>query len=146
MFYQRFIYNTKFIKKNKLYFPNYLRYQDPPFFIKTMAMAKKFYALSNITYYYRTSEPKIMNKEKVIDIYKGLKDCLSISESNNLLILYSRVLSHLNYELIINETKKFEKDKKLREIISQILNNINYDLLMKENQTFIINDFYNQFK
>ena len=31
-YYQRFIYNKNFIKKNKLYFPNYLRYQDPPFF------------------------------------------------------------------------------------------------------------------
>ena len=51
LFYQRFIYRNNFIKKYKLYFPNYLRYQDPPFFIKAMAMAKKFYALKNITYY-----------------------------------------------------------------------------------------------
>jgi glycosyltransferase involved in cell wall biosynthesis len=31
--YYRFLYNKRFIKKNNIYFPNYLRYQDPPFFI-----------------------------------------------------------------------------------------------------------------
>ena len=32
-YYVRFIYNKNFIKKNKLYFPNYSTYEDPPFFI-----------------------------------------------------------------------------------------------------------------
>ena len=35
-FYQRFIYNKHFLKKNKIFFPNYLRYQDPPFFINLL--------------------------------------------------------------------------------------------------------------
>ena len=47
--YQRYIYNKNFLRKNKLYFPQYLRYQDPPFFIKTMVTAEKFYAIKNVT-------------------------------------------------------------------------------------------------
>ena len=43
-YYQRFIYNSNFLKKKKLYFPNYLRYQDPPFFIKVMGLAKKIFS------------------------------------------------------------------------------------------------------
>ena len=92
-YYQRFIYNKNFIKKNKLYFPNYLRYQDPPFFIKTMGLAKKFYALKNVTYYYRSPlKKKIFNERKITDIYKGIGDCLQISKSMNLYNLYYLVL------------------------------------------------------
>ena len=47
--YQRFIYNKNFIKKNKIFFPNFIRYQDPPFFIKIMLKAKRFYTIKNIT-------------------------------------------------------------------------------------------------
>ncbi len=53
--YWRFIYNRQFLKENQLYFPDYLRGQDPPFFIKTMALAKQFYALNEATYVYRVS-------------------------------------------------------------------------------------------
>ena len=75
-YYQRFIYNKNFLKKNKLSFPNYLRFHDPPFFIKSMILAKKFYSLVNITYYYRLNSPKIMNIRRVIDIYKGIRESL----------------------------------------------------------------------
>jgi glycosyltransferase involved in cell wall biosynthesis len=44
-YYQRFIYNSSLLKNNDLYFPNLIRYQDPPWFIKCMAHAEKFYAI-----------------------------------------------------------------------------------------------------
>jgi len=44
-FYQRFIYNKNFIKKNKLYFPKYLRYQDPPFFISLLLNILLIYSI-----------------------------------------------------------------------------------------------------
>ena len=146
-FYQRFIYNKNFIKMNKLYFPNYSRYQDPPFFIKTMAIAKNFYSLKNITYFYRFSnKTKISDEKKLIDLYNGLKDCLDISNSFNLHKLYCRILSHLNDKIILNETKRFIKSKKLKFIIFKILNNINYKIIEKENFTFIKNSLYNEIK
>lgn len=142
-YFQRFIYNKYFIKRNKLYFPNYLRYQDPPFFIKTMGMAKKFYALENLTYYYRFSKKKLLfNERKITDLYKGIRDCLHISKSMNLYKLYYLVLSRLNTEKFIDQVKNFMKSKKLKHIISKILYNIDYDLLNKENFTFIIDKFY----
>ena len=146
-FYQRFIYNKNFIKKNKLYFPKYLRYQDPPFFIKTMAIAKVFYALKNITYFYRISnKKKIIDEKSIIDLYKGIKDCLDICKSMNLYKLYYRVLSHLNDEIIIKRAKQYIKSKNLKSVISQIINNINFNILKKENYTFNQNIFYNELK
>ena len=112
---------------NTLSFPNYLRFQDPPFFIKSMILAKKFYALVNITYYYRLSDKyKTINKNKLIDIYFG-------------------ILSYLNSNILINKTKRYITNAKLKSIINQILNDINYDLLANVNLTFIINSFYNKF-
>lgn len=148
-YYQRFIYNSNFLKKKKLYFPNYLRYQDPPFFIKVMGLAKKFFALKNITYYYRISNKTFLffnNERKIIDIYKGIKDCLYISKSMNFHNLYYSVLSHLNSPIFINNAKFFINNEKLRIIISQIINNIDYDFLIKKNFTFIKNNFYDNFK
>ena len=145
-YYQRFIYNKNFIKKNKLYFPNYLRYQDPPFFIKTMGLAKKFYALKNVTYYYRASYKNLkINERKITDIYKGIRDCLKISKSMNLNKLYFLILSRLNIKCFINQAKKFIKSNNLKEIIYQIIVNIDYDLLKKNNFTFIIDKFYNNY-
>lgn len=144
-YYQRFIYNKNFIKKNKLYFPNYLRYEDPPFFIKTMAFAEYFYALNNITYYYRIKKnPLIITEKKIIDIFKGLKNSLDISKSMNLYKLYYNILLRLNSNFIINITKKFIKNKELKQIISNIFNNINLDILRKGNFTFIKKEFYNK--
>ena len=147
-YYQRFIYNRNFIKKKKIYFPNYLRFQDPPFFIKAMGLAKKFYALKNITYYYRISRKiQINNERKIIDIYKGIRDCLYISKSMNLYKLYYTILlCRLNSNFIINKAKYFIKNEHLRTIISQIIKNIDYDLLKKKNFIFIKNKFYNQLK
>ena len=146
-YYQRFIYNRNFIKKKKLYFPNYLRYQDPPFFIKAMGLAKKFYALKNITYYYRISNKKLFyNERRIIDIFKGIRDCLYISKSMNLYSLYYTVLNHLNSDIIINNAKNFINNEYLRTIISQIIKNIDYELLKKKNLVFIKDKFYNELK
>lgn len=142
-YYQRFIYNKNFIKKNKLYFPNYLRYQDPPFFIKTMYLAKKFYALKNITYLYRAGNKTVLTDERrIFDFFRGIKDCLLFSKSMHLYKLYYKELSHLNEIGIINKIKKFLNSKNLKDIISQVINSIDYDLLRKENYTFIKNKIY----
>lgn len=137
-YYQRFIYYKNFIKRFKLSFPNYLRFQDPPFFIKSMILAKKFYALVNITYYYRLSDKyKTINKNKLIDIYFGILDCIKLAKSNKLFKLYYEILSYLNSNILINKTKRYITNAKLKSIINQILNNINYDLLANVNLTFI---------
>jgi len=124
-----------------------LRYQDPPFFIKVMVLAKKFYALKNITYNYRISrEIHINNERKIVDLFKGIRDCLYISKSMNLYKLYYTVVCHLNENYIIDIAKKFIINKHLRTIISQIIKNIDYELLKKNNFIFIKNKFYNQLK
>ena len=145
-YYQRFIYNKNFIKKYKIYFPNYLRYQDPPFFIKAMGIAKKFYSLKNFTYMYRVLNKKLKYNERiVIDIYKGIRDSLFLSQKMNLNKLYCKALNRLNTYSFIKHSKKYIKNKELKYIISKILININRKILKKENFTFVEQKFYLKF-
>ena len=51
--YHRFVYRRSFLLENDLFFPDYLRYQDPPFFVRAMTAAGCFYALHDVTYRYR---------------------------------------------------------------------------------------------
>lgn len=139
--YYRFIYDLKFIKKNKILFPKYLRYQDPPFFIKAMALSKKFYALNEITYYYRKSN-KIWSEQKIIDQYKGFHYSLQLCQKYNLTKLYCIIIGRLNTQIFLLPTKLFIKSKQLKNIINQILKNINYDLLQKEKVFFELNNIY----
>ena len=83
--YWRFIYNRQFLKNNQLCFPDYLRMQDPPFFIKAMALAGKFYSLKKPTYVYRVAHKEIeWTLRKAKDVVKGIIDGLTLSKEYHL--------------------------------------------------------------
>ena len=139
--YYRFLYNKRFLKSKNIYFPNYLRYQDPPFLIKAMSAAKQFYALKQITYYYRVSD-KEWNNNKLIDQYKGFIYSLSLCKSLKLNKLYFKIIQRLNTYIFLSPTKQFINNKIINSLIIKILNNIDYDLLDKENFSFKLDTFY----
>ena len=73
--YHRFIYNRDFLINNKIFYPNYKRFQDPPFFVHAMIQAKEFYALHKITYGYRVGHQTInWTNEKIHDLLNGITD------------------------------------------------------------------------
>lgn len=75
--YQSFIFDRDFLLANKITFPNYLRYQDPPFFLKAMVAAERFYVVPDVLYKYRYDSNKSMIKEKyAYDILLGVIDNL----------------------------------------------------------------------
>lgn len=140
--YQRYIYNRNFLKRNKIYFPQYTRYQDPPFFINAMNKAKKFYTINNFTYIYRYKF-KTLNLEQVIDMFYGLNDCLKLGEKLHLYKLYNLSLHRLNSGMFLKRIKIFIQNKKLKEVISKIIQNINKNIIKQENINFTINKMYN---
>ena len=92
----RFIYNRKWIIKNKIYFPNYIRHEDPVFFINAMCCAERFYALSRPTYTYRVGYKKInCTYNMVCDTFNGILDCLNICRKYNMWPMYMRVAEHI---------------------------------------------------
>lgn len=83
--YTRFIYNREFLLKNALFFPNYKRFQDPPFFVKAMLTAKRFYGINKLTYAYRCEQNHFSwDKTKALDCLCGIADNLSFSKKYKL--------------------------------------------------------------
>lgn len=94
--YHRFIYNLNFLKKNKITFPEYIRFQDPPFFIKAMIKAQIFYAMRRVTYRYRVGTQKInWTDQKLLHLLYGLRDGIQMSGENGLSILHKTMLERI---------------------------------------------------
>lgn len=94
--YHRFVYNLEFLKENDIYFPEYIRFQDPPFFVKAMTLAKVFYAMERVTYKYRVAAQKILwTNNKLLHLMYGLRDNLCISGKNDLEMLHKTTLKRI---------------------------------------------------
>lgn len=94
--YHRFVYNLNFLKENDIYFPEYIRFQDPPFFVKAMTLAKVFYAMERVTYKYRVAAQKILwTNNKLLHLMYGLRDNLCISGKNELEMLHKTTLKRI---------------------------------------------------
>lgn len=94
--YHRFIYNLEFLRKHDIIFPPYLRYQDPPFFVKAMIKAEKFYAVKKIVYRYRVGHQNVQwTERKLTDLLKGLKDNIEMSGEAGLSQLHKLTVERL---------------------------------------------------
>ncbi|MDY3917996.1 MAG: glycosyltransferase, partial [Candidatus Limivivens sp.] len=123
--YHRFIYNLEFLKENNIFFPPYIRFQDPPFFVKAMITAGQFYAIRRITYRYRVGTQTIVwTNQKLIDLLRGLRDVLRLSGSHqlkelhcltlrrfgkNYLDRYAKALAEAPFEFL-DALKEFEEE------------------------------------
>lgn len=113
--YHRFIYKRDFLNKHNLRFPNFLRYEDPVFFVKAMIKAVSFYAINKIVYAYEVNDEfaKVAKWEQkhFEGLLKGLKANLVLAKEHNLECLYSLTLRRIrDYIFIVSkslESKSF---------------------------------------
>ncbi len=143
-YFWKYIYNSKFLKENKIYFPNYSCFEDPNFFVKAMNEAKMFYALPQDVHYYRASNTiKKMNKKKIIDMLKGMLDLLKYSDENNLNILYNDIVVNIfNSRYIIKMISKFKNNNEVNKQIIEFISFINFKKVTRQNKKFKLNNFY----
>ena len=111
--FQRFIFKISFLHENKLLFPNYIRFQDPPFLTSVLTVAKTFYALSRITYRYRESYATIhWTIVSKYDMIRGLEYNLTLSNKNQFdklhLLTYRRLSSDYRASIILTNNTAFE--------------------------------------
>lgn len=127
--FHRFIYNRNFLVNNNIYFPNYVRFEDPVFLVQAMCKATKFYALDRISYAYRGSIKEISKKDNVVkDTFLGIADNLEFAKLNNLNKLknYTVMRFYQHYMLYKDSMNKENKiictqllkDKDIKKIIS----------------------------
>lgn len=141
--YWRFLYKNSFLRENEILFPNYLRQQDPPFFIKAMTLAGKFYALKEATYLYRVSHKQIKwTERKVIDMFKSIYESLDICEKNHLDKLYYSLVSHINSWTFQSGTAAVIGSSQVRKQVLLVLDKIDLSEIMKRDKSFHFADIY----
>ena len=147
--YTRFIYNRQFLIKNDLWFPDYLRFEDPPFFIKAMATAGKYYCIQDAVYVYRMSHKTITWTERKSEaVLKGINSALDICRLNGLNDLYLMLVQSIwcDYHVLIY--KENAGSNKVDDALRNLFLSIDFNLLPpkwkapynKEYNKFITND------
>lgn len=95
--FQNYIYSRRLLLENQIWFPNYRRFQDPPFFVKAMIAADEFFIVPAEYYCYRCDHQNYQfNYHKVRDIVQGLIDILQISKNAGLKKLHQTAVMRLN--------------------------------------------------
>lgn len=97
--YTGFLFERNLLIENKIEFPDYRRFQDPPFLVKAMYAAGNF-AFSEVGLYcYRVpTMASRYDRSKVEGLLKGLKDNLLFAYEHSLNILFETTLMRLEYE------------------------------------------------
>lgn len=94
-----YIYKRSLLLDNQISFPLYSRFQDPPFFVKAMIAAERFYALDKPVYLYRQLPGAgKLTAAKTIDFLRGIMDNLKMSKENGLAQLHYITAERLNAE------------------------------------------------
>ena len=99
--YTTFLFERRILEENKIQFPKYKRFEDPPFMVKAMYHSKRFAMADTQLYCYRA--PNLiqrMNQEKVIDLLKGLKDNLNFAKEHGLDKLFAETMQKLEYDYL----------------------------------------------
>ena len=133
--YQRFIFDRKMLFTNAITFPPYSRFQDPPFFIKAMACAGTFYAITDQTYRYRYGHQHIdWNDKKIRDLLLGIIDNLRMSSRMGLGELHRLNLDRVNHEYanrIVNRIENRKSDPYLFELLIRANTEVDRPLMKK---------------
>lgn len=109
--FHRFLYRTDFLRAKKLLFPDYARFQDPPFLAQTLSAAETFYALKDVTYVYRVGHKAVQwNEKKVLGLIRGIRDNLQLSADRGYAKLYALNWNRLNSKyytkIILSQAQK----------------------------------------
>ena len=97
--YQSFVFDRNFLIQNEIWFPPYMRYQDPPFFVKAMAIAGKFYVAPVVLYKYKFDSSKYNIVTRYIDhILSGIYDTLEIAKMKKYNKMFENVIGRVEWE------------------------------------------------
>lgn len=132
-FYWRFLYDRLMLLENNLLFPDYRRYQDPPFMVRVMTHCGKFMATKDIVYCYRRmNKPVVWTREKCMGVLQGMRDEIVLAKKmryNKLYIdLFKRLAVGGAHDAVVQAVTKYNSDK-VEECVSQIRECIDTELL-----------------
>ncbi len=121
--YYFFIFNREFLINNHIYFPDYIRYQDPIFFVHAMHAAERFVMADTVLYCFYTSDHFAkFNPDKVIDLLNALIDNMKFALEHGYDLLFRRTINRLNFEYSYTIINNFSIENTIQntEIISLV--------------------------
>lgn len=97
--YQDFIFLRKHLTEHALCFPDYRRFQDPPFLVKTLFYAERFMVADTCLYGYRVSDMSArFHGKSTCDLLCGLMDNLRFAREHHLYRLFENTARRLEFE------------------------------------------------
>lgn len=143
--YYRFIFKRDMLISAGVRFPQFLRFQDPGFFVRALDAAGEFGALQKETYLYRSNPDKAAwNRAKIIDLLDGIIDLAEFSNKKRYAKLFCNAVHRLRvdfdpiiHDVIVSEIdgellgKLFEANRTLREIGKELDTNVD-ELFLNE--------------
>lgn len=98
--YTCYLYSRALLVENDIWFPRYSRFQDPPFFVRAMYAAGKYYYIDHPVYRYRIlNDSAKYTIRKASDMLSGVMDNLAFSKEKGLAKLHYLSACRLDQEV-----------------------------------------------
>lgn len=95
--YGSYLFKRKFLIDNHIFFPPYIRFQDPPFLVKALTKACSYYVIPTDWYCYRTVYKRALSTtRKTVDFVKGVLDVCEVAEKNQFWEISKDMISRIN--------------------------------------------------
>ena len=108
----RYIFERRLLLDDEIFFPPYIRYQDPPFCARALEAAGEFYALRRTTYVFRDwHTPDYTDRRRVYDQLRGIRDLLKFSRERGYAKLHWLQLHRLFEEFKPHVLALVEREK-----------------------------------
>ena len=109
--YMNYLFLRSLLTEKQIFFPDYRRFQDPPFFTRALYSADKFMLVDTCLYGYRAADlnPRFITS-KTVDLLRGLLDNLFFAREHGLDILFRTTADRLEYEYAIIIIKNISSD------------------------------------
>lgn len=124
--YTQYIFEREMLIENEIVFPSYKRFQDPPFFVRAMNVADRFYVADIDSYCYRQLPGELKYSiDKTLDSILGLINNLKYSRENELEKLHYLTAMRLDKECSFMAIKNIFGEKNTN-LISEIMRASSY--------------------
>lgn len=124
--FHRFLFQRDFLLENGLSFPDYKRFQDPPFLVAALYAASSFYAIPDIVYRYRKNHTSVKwTVDKALDLGQGILDIIAFSAENNLWNLHALTVNRIDIEHR-EVFSRYTDDMRVLELLAEINSMINW--------------------
>lgn len=125
--YTRFIYDRRLLVSAHIVFPPYRRYQDPPFLVKALTEAKRYYLIQKSVYRYRINPGHVDwradNWLRLRHAFLGMRDVALLAKENKLKNLRERIAWRIQKEYepilrpIIEKVRDFPEFQSLLNVL-----------------------------